>query len=91
MFIMKHQVEFHFGKKKRTIWDWVKLSVAVEATLWVAELLPGVSRKGAFNLIDEMQLKGDHDFLNEFVIRDPELLSYRVERTLDKALKEYND
>lgn len=88
---MKHQVEFHFGKKKRTIWDWVKLSVAVEATLWVAELLPGVSRKGAFNLIDEMQLKGDHDFLNEFVIRDPELLSYRVERTLDKALKEYND
>ena len=88
---MKHQIEFRFGKKKRTIWDWVKLSVAVEATLWVAELLPGVSRKGAFNLIDEMQLKGDHDFLNDFIIKDPELLSYRVERTLDKALKEYND
>ena len=88
---MKHQIEFRFGKKKRTIWDWVKLSVAVEATLWVAELIPGVTRKSAFNTIDQLQLKGKHDFLNDFVIKHPELLSYRVERTLDKALREYHD
>jgi hypothetical protein len=29
------------------------------------------------------------DVLNDYIIQDPELITYRIERVLDKSIKEY--
>lgn len=88
--MFEFQFEFQFGKKKRTIYDWVKLGAILNFSIDTVSLLPWVSRKQVFNIIDEIQLKGDHDFLNEYIIKDREFLSYRLERELNKALKDYD-
>jgi hypothetical protein len=52
-------------------------------------MIPGVNKKQVFNLIDEVQLKLGADILNEYIIKDTELIGYRIERVLDRAVKEY--
>ena len=57
----------------------------------ILSLIPGLDRKAVFNAIDAFQLKGDYEFfLNEYIINDREFLSFRLERELDRALKEYH-
>ena len=87
---MKFEWKFHFGKKKRTIFDWVKLGAALNFSIEILSLIPGLDRKAVFNAIDAFQLKGDYDFLNEYIINDREFLSFRLERELNRALKEYH-
>ena len=58
---------------------------AISAISWV----PFVSKKQAVNFIDELQLRGDNDLLNRLIIEDPEFLSYRLERVLNKAENEW--
>jgi len=78
-------LNFHFGRKKYKISDYIKVSLLLRGTISVMAWLPFVSKKKAFNLIDELQLKGKHDLLNRFIIEDPEFLDYRLERELNKA------
>ena len=84
-------VKFHFGKARRSIYDWVKLGVVINLSIDAISMLPGLTRKQVFNYVDSVQRRGDHDFLNEYIIKDTELLKYRVERVLDKAVREYNN
>lgn len=85
---MKPQIEFRFGKKMKTIWDWVIMTVSLELSLEAISLLPGVNRKDAFDLIDDVV---DSQDLDEYITKDTELLDYRVENTIDEALEDYND
>ena len=87
---MKFDFKFKFGRERMKFKDWVKMSVLVNLGLDVVSMLPGVKREDAFNLLDEINLKyGKQNFLNDYVIADPELLGYRVDRELGKALKNY--
>lgn len=88
---MKFEFKFSFGKKKRSIYDWVKLGVGLNFAIDVLSYLPGLDRKKVFNTIDAFQLKGNHDFLNEYIIKDREFLSYRLERELDRAIRGISD
>ena len=88
--MVKFDFKFQFGRKKRTFYDWVKLGAALNFSIDTLSLLPWVDRKKVFNLIDEVQLRGDNDFLNEYIIKDKELLSFRLERELNKAIGDYD-
>lgn len=89
--MFEFEFEFAFGKKKRTIFDWVKLGVLLNFSIDTAAMLPWFSRKQVFNLVDSLQLKADYDFLNEYIINDREFLSYRLERELNRAIGDYED
>ena len=92
---MKDQVKwyyrFHFGKKDRSIFDYAKLGTVLDLGIGALSLLPGVDRKKAFNLVDTIQMKTNNEFLNNYIIQDPEFLSYRVEREVNKAIEEWED
>jgi hypothetical protein len=83
--------EFKYGPEKRTIFHYVRLGFLLKGTLDVVSLLPFVDRKFIFNLIDELQLKFGSDVLNDYIIKDDELLRFRIDRTIEKALKDYED
>ena len=90
---MKDQVKwyyrFHIGKKARSIFDYAKLGTVLDLGIGALSLLPGVDRREAFNFIDSIQRRTNSEFLNDYIIQDPEFLSYRVDRTLEQALSEY--
>ena len=92
---MKDQVKwyyrFHFGKRDRSIFDYAKLGTVLDLGIGALSLLPGVDRKKAFNLVDTIQMKTNNEFLNNYIIQDPEFLSYRVEREVNKAIEEWED
>ena len=86
---IKFEFEFEFGKKKRSIFDYVKLGVFLNGTIDLLAMVPFLDRRKAFNFIDVIQLTRNYDFLNEYIISDPEFLGYRIDRKLDAALKKY--
>ena len=83
--------EFKFGEVKRTIFHYVRLGFLLKGTVDVVSLLPFVDRKFLFNLVDEIQLKFGVDILNDYIIKDDELLRFRIDRTIEKALRDYED
>jgi hypothetical protein len=52
-------------------------------------MVPGVKKKQVFNVVDTVQLKLGIDVLNDYIIQDDELIRYRIERVLDKSIKDY--
>lgn len=86
---IKFEFEFEFGKKKRSIFDYVKLGIFLNGAIDILAMVPFLDRKKVFNFIDVIQLTRNYDFLNEYIISDPELLGYRINRQLDVALKKY--
>lgn len=80
---------FSYGKKRLSIFDYAKIGVVLEISIRVASLLPGVDRKKAFNVIDKAQQKLGIESLNDYIIKDDELVRYRIERTLDDSVREY--
>ena len=83
--------EFKYGTEKRTIFHYVRLGFLLKGTVDVVSLLPFVDRKFLFNLVDEIQLKFGVDILNDYIIKDDELLRFRIDRTIEKALNDYYD
>jgi uncharacterized protein YeeX (DUF496 family) len=83
--------KFKYGKERRNIFDYMKTGFLLKGTVDVVSLLPFIDRKFIFNLIDEIQLKFGSDALNDYIIKDDELLKFRIDRTIEKALKEYEN
>jgi hypothetical protein len=81
--------EFKYGKEKKPLKEWIKIGAIVHFSLDIISLIPGVQKKKVFNLLDEVQLSVGIDVLNDYIIQDTELITYRIERVLDKAVKEY--
>lgn len=81
--------EFKYGKEKKPLKEWIKIGGIIHFSLDVISLIPGVQKKKVFNLLDEVQLSMGIDVLNDYIIQDTELISYRIERVLDKSIKEY--
>lgn len=81
--------EFKYGKEKKALKEWIKIGAIVHFSLDAISLIPGVEKKKVFNLLDEVQLSVGIDILNDYITQDPELITYRIERVLDKSIKEY--
>jgi hypothetical protein len=81
-------------KRRRTIFDWVKISLIIEAIIEFVSRVFRIPKEKLWPLVDEIQrefLKRGwiDDTLNEYIIKTPELLDQRVERDVDKAIESY--
>jgi len=81
--------EFKFGKKKKSLKESIKIGAILHLTLDTVSLIPGIEKKKVFNIVDEVQQKLGIDVLNDYIIQDTELVSYRIDRVLNKAIEEY--
>jgi hypothetical protein len=81
--------EFKFGKEKKPLKEWIKIGAILHLSLDTISLIPGVEKKKVFNLLDEIQLSLGIDILNDYIIQDTELVSYRIDRVLNKAIEDY--
>jgi hypothetical protein len=82
-------IHFKFGKEQRDIQHYAKLGVALRTSIALIAWVPGLNEEKVFNFIDQLQLALDIEFLNDYIVKDIELLKYRIKRVLDKALEEY--
>jgi hypothetical protein len=81
--------EFKYGKEKKSLKEWIKIGAIFHLSLDTISLIPGVQKKKVFNLLDELQLSMGIDVVNDYIIQDTELITYRIERVLDKSVNEY--
>ena len=84
----KNQIEF--GNKPKDIFHYVKVGLLLKGTIDVLSLIPGVQKEKVFNVVDVVQQKLGIDVLNDYIIKDPELLTFRVRRIVSEAIKEHN-
>ena len=83
----KHK--FSYGKKRYDIFHYVKLGLILKGSLDLISMVPGVEKKKVFNVVDKIQLRLGIDVLNDYIIRDDELIKYRIERVLNDSVEEY--
>ena len=83
--------EFKLGKQKKSLQEWIKIGAIIHFSLDVISSIPGVEKRKLFNLVDEFQLKLNIEMLNDYIIQDTELLSYRIDRVITKSIEEYEN
>ena len=83
----KHK--FSYGKKRYDIFHYAKLGLILKGSIDLISMVPGIEKKKVFNLIDSIQLKLGVDVLNDYIIKDEELIRYRIERVVDNSIKQY--
>ena len=81
-------------KTKRTIFDWAKISLIIEAVIEFISRVFKIPKDKLWPLVDEIQRElykrgWIDDTLNEYIIKTPELLDQRVERDVDRAIENY--
>lgn len=82
--------DFSFGKEKKSLKESIKIGSILHFSLDIIALVPGFEKKQVFNFIDNLQQKmGTIDVLNDYIIQDSELLSYRIDRVVSKSISEY--
>jgi hypothetical protein len=85
---------FSFGKKRRGVIEWAKISILLEGIIEFLSNKFSIDKKRLWDIVDEIQrelLKRGwiDDTVNDYVINTPELLDQRVERDVDKAIEDY--
>lgn len=81
--------KFKFGKTRRSLIDWIKIGAIFHMSLDTLSMIPGVEKRKLFNLIDSFQIHIGYTPLNDYIIKDEELIGYRVDRIVAKALEKY--
>lgn len=87
----KNQVEFQIGKKQRSIFHYIRIGLLLKVSIDVVSMIPGVKKESVFNVVDVVQQKLGLDVLNDYIIKDPELLNFRINRVITDALKEHGE
>ena len=81
-------------KTKRTIIDWAKIALIIEAIIEFISRVFKIPKDKLWPLVDEIQRElykrgWIDDTLNEYIIKNPELLDQRIKRDVDKAIENY--
>jgi hypothetical protein len=81
-------------KTKKTIFDWVKISLILETILEFISRVLKIPKDKLWPFVDEIQrelLKRGwiDDTVNDYIIKTPELLDQRVKRDVDQAIADY--
>ena len=82
--------EFKYGREKKSLKELIKIGAIIHGSLDLISLIPGVEKRKVFNLVDSLQLKmGTVDIINDYIVQDEELLSYRIDRVINQSITEY--
>jgi len=86
------KINFNFGKdgfKKSNI---IIVGIFFSLLIFLLSNLSGISESKLWDLLDEIQREYfPQTELNEVIIQDDEKLQRRIERDVDKAIREYED
>jgi len=83
------QFNFQFGKKKPDKKQLIIVGIIVSTLIASLSQCTGVSENGLWDLLDEIQRKYfPQGILNELILQDPNQVKRRVERDVDKAIKD---
>ena len=83
------QFNFQFGKKKPDKKQLIIVGVVVSTLIAGLSQCTGVSESGLWDLLDELQRKYlPQGILNEIILQDPNKVNRRVERDVDKAIRD---
>ena len=81
---------FNFGKKKPDKNQIILISVIFSGIVATLSQCTGVSSEGLWDLLDEVQRSlFPGTVINDVLLKDPNIINRRVERDVDKAIREY--
>jgi len=81
---------FNFGKKKPDKNQIILISVVLSGIVATLSQCTGVSSEGLWDLLDEVQRSlFPGTVINDVLLKDPNIINRRVERDVDKAIREY--
>ena len=83
---------FNFGKKKPDKKQIILISVILSAIVATLSQCTGVSQNTLWDLLDEAQRTlFPQTIINDILLQDPGIVERRVQRDVDRAIKEYED
>jgi hypothetical protein len=81
---------FNFGKKKSDKKQIILISVILSGIVATLSQCSGVSSERLWDLLDEVQRSlFPQTIINDVLLQDPGVVERRVERDVDKAIREY--
>ena len=81
---------FNFGKKKPDKNQIILISVVLSGIVATLSQCTGVSQERLWDLLDEVQRSlFPGTIINDVLLKDPNIINRRVERDVDKAIREY--
>lgn len=83
-------IDFKFGKQKRSLKEWIQFGAIFHLILNTVSLIPGLKKEKVFNFVDIVQKRLNLESINDYIIQDPELLTYRIRRIISEAIEEHN-
>jgi hypothetical protein len=83
---------FNFGKKKPDKKQIILISLILSGIVATLSQCSGVSQNRLWDLLDEVQRTlFPQTIINDVLLQDPGVVERRVERDVDKAIREYED
>ena len=83
---------FNFGKKKPDKKQIITISLILSGIVATLSQCTGVSERTLWDLLDEAQRTlFPQTVINDIFIQDPGIVERRVERDVDRAIREYED
>lgn len=80
---------FNFGNKKPSIFKYAIVGVVLSSTIAFLSQCTHVKETTLWDLLDEIQRKYfPQTIINDFIIKDPEKLQRRIERDVDRAIRD---
>ena len=80
---------FNFGKKKPDIKQYAIIGIVLSSIIATLSQCTGISQNNIWDLLDEIQRKYfPQTIINEFIIKDSEKLNRRIQRDVDKAIRD---
>ena len=83
---------FNFGKKKPDKKQLIIISVILSGIVATLSQCTGISQNTLWDLLDEAQRTlFPQTVINDILLQDPGIVERRVERDVDRAIREYED
>jgi hypothetical protein len=83
---------FNFGKKKPDKKQIVLISIVLSGIVATLSQCSGVPQERLWDILDEVQRSlFPQTIINDVLLQDPGVVERRVERDVDKAIREYED
>ena len=83
---------FNFGKKKPDKKQIITISLILSAIVATLSQCTGVSERTLWDLLDEAQRTlFPQTIINDTLLQNPDVVNRRVERDVDRAIREYED